>query len=164
MATTGTHFTKAPLNIKSDFASIAREYGVYETAIGDHELVVKQYTQPPQDSPIKVLELGMGCRRTPAIRNLYRACQEYLPQTSELYAIESNSVCTDLVAGPQDHFDPEVFDNLVYIWEAMAPTRVPPRDGSYYGVEADRLGEEFEIIIDSGFHALEYQIQVLKAF
>jgi hypothetical protein len=63
MATTGTHFTKAPLNIKSDFASIAREYGVYETAIGDHELVVKQYTQPPQDSPIKVLELGMGCRR-----------------------------------------------------------------------------------------------------
>ncbi|KAH7005133.1 hypothetical protein EDB82DRAFT_489051 [Fusarium venenatum] len=164
IATTGRSFTMAPLNITSNFASIARKYGVDETTIGNHELVVKQYIQPLQDSPLRVLELGVGCRRTPTNRNLYRAWQEYLPQTSEHYAIESNSICTDLVARPQGHFDPEAFDNLVYIWEAMTPARVLPPGSSYHHVEADKLEEEFEIIIDNGFHALEYQIQVLKAF
>ncbi|WXC55661.1 hypothetical protein SNK03_13562 [Fusarium graminearum] len=126
IATAGASSAIASLAIKSDFATVARKNGVDETSIGDYDLVVKEYIHPPQNSPIRILEVGMGCRQTPAIKNLYRTWQEYLPTSCELFSIESNSACTDLGAA--------------------------------------QLEGKFDIIIDSGFHTLEYQIQALKAF
>ncbi|PTD12186.1 hypothetical protein HYE67_009389 [Fusarium culmorum] len=98
IATAGASSAIASLAIKSDFATVARKNGVDETTIGDYDLVVKEYIHPPQNSPFRILEVGMGCRQTPAIKNLYRTWQEYLPTSCELFSIESNSACTDLGA------------------------------------------------------------------
>lgn len=63
IATAGASSAIASLAIKSDFATVARKNGVDETSIGDYELVVKEYIHPPQNSPIRILEVGMGCRQ-----------------------------------------------------------------------------------------------------
>ncbi|RGP77412.1 hard-surface induced [Fusarium longipes] len=153
-----------PLPIETNFASIAYKNGINGTTIEDYDLLVKRYIQPLQSSPVRMLELGMGCRRTPVIQNLYRTWQEYLPNTWELLAVESKSFCTDSGADRQEDINTEAFLNLVYTWEAMAPAHLPPQDGSYYRVEATQLAGKFDIIIDSGFHRFQHQIEALEAF
>lgn len=49
--------------IDPDFASVARSHGVDQAIVREYVFLVEGYIQSCYDKPVRMLELGMGCRR-----------------------------------------------------------------------------------------------------
>ncbi|CAG7561022.1 unnamed protein product [Fusarium equiseti] len=151
--------------IDPDFASVARSHGVDQAIVGEYVFLVEGYIQSCYDKPVRMLELGMGCRRTQDIKNLYKAWQDYLPENFDLLAVETQPVCTDLVSDGQPRSDTTDSTDYVYFWEARtASYLLPPSDGSYFRVDAVQLSGRFDVIMDSGFHTLQQQLKAFERF
>ncbi|KAH7179746.1 uncharacterized protein B0J16DRAFT_403062 [Fusarium flagelliforme] len=145
-----------------DFASVARSHGVDQAIVGEYVFLVEGYIKSCYDKPVRMLELGMGCRRTQAIKDLYTTWQDYLPENFDLIAVETQPVCTHLVT--DDQLKSNTTD-YVYFWEARAASYLlPPRNGSYFRVDAVQLSGQFDVIMDSGFHTLQKQLQAFEKF
>ncbi|KAJ4129380.1 hypothetical protein NW768_007923 [Fusarium equiseti] len=151
--------------IEPDFASVARSHGVDHAIVGEYVLLVEGYIQSCYDKPVRMLELGMGCRGTQAIKDLYTTWQDYLPENFDLLAVETQPICTDLVTDDQLKSNTTDLTDYVYFWEARAASYLlPPSDGSYFRVDAVQLSGQFDIIMDSGFHTLQKQLKVFEKF
>ncbi|KAJ4003045.1 hypothetical protein NW752_012287 [Fusarium irregulare] len=148
-----------------EFASVARSHGVDQATVREYVFLVEGYIKSCYDKPVRMLELGMGCRRTQAIKDLYSAWQDYLPENFDLLAAETQPVCTDLTT--DGHLKSNTTDptDYVYFWEArVASHLLPPSDGSYFRVDAVQLSGQFDIIMDSGFHTLQRQLEAFEKF
>lgn len=67
-----------------EFASVARSHGVDQATVREYVFLVEGYIKSCYDKPVRMLELGMGCRRV-SISSPYTAgYQTNYPPSSRL--------------------------------------------------------------------------------
>ncbi|UNI23682.1 hypothetical protein JDV02_009488 [Purpureocillium takamizusanense] len=132
---------------RSSFEQVALKYGTDKVTSHSYQDMYDKYLAPVRNSPLKMLEIGLGCNMAYGPGASYYTWLEFLPRV-ELYYIESDAVCAA-------KYERETANAHVYIGDQADAAFL-----EQFASETAQSGQ-FDVVVDDGGHTMEQQITSL---